>query len=69
MSPRPGRTVLIGVARSGRRGWDETSGARRVHFYYEPDNIDADPSGLEPVGGDGLGPYPVIDAGSADGSA
>jgi hypothetical protein len=30
--------------------------------WNEPDNIDADPTGLRPVGRSGFGPYPVISA-------
>jgi hypothetical protein len=37
-----------------------------VH-YYEPDNVDADPSGTRPVGRSGFGPYPIIDAGEDGG--
>ena len=40
------------------------AGTRRgVRFYYEPDNIDADPTGTRPAGGLGFGPYPMIDLG------
>jgi hypothetical protein len=58
------RVLLVGIARSGTSWLGEALGrARGVHFYYEPDNIDADPTGARPAGGLGFGPYPMIDVG------
>jgi hypothetical protein len=37
-----------------------------VRFYYEPDNVDADPSGERTAGRRGFGPYPMIDPGEDD---
>jgi len=59
---RPDRLVLVGVARSGTSWLGHALGrARRVRFYYEPDNVDADPSTVGAAGQRGFGPYPVID--------
>jgi hypothetical protein len=38
-----------------------------TRYYYEPDNVDADPTGLRPQGESGFGPYPVIDRGESGG--
>lgn len=55
---------LIGVARSGTSWLGQAIGhAPRVRFYYEPDNIDADPTGSRPAGRQGFGPYPMIEPG------
>jgi hypothetical protein len=59
---RPDRLVLVGVARSGTSWLGHALGrARGVRFYYEPDNVDADPSTIGTAGQRGFGPYPVID--------
>lgn len=59
-SSRP--ILLLGVARSGTSWLGHTLGrAPGVRFYYEPDNIDADPTGARRPGGLGFGPYPIID--------
>jgi hypothetical protein len=64
--PRSDRLVLVGVARSGTSWLGHALGrARGVRFYYEPDNVDADPSEIATAGRRGFGPYPVID-GDAD---
>lgn len=56
--------LLIGVARSGTSWLGQALGrAHGVHFYYEPDNIDADPTGARQAGGLGFGPYPMISPG------
>jgi hypothetical protein len=58
---RPDRILLAGVARSGTswliRAFAATPGTRH---YYEPDNVDADPTGQRPIGRSGYGPYPEI---------
>lgn len=60
----PRRVLLVGVARSGTSWLGHALGrAHGVRFYYEPDNIDADPSGGRPAGGFGFGPYPMISPG------
>jgi hypothetical protein len=60
--PRSDRLVLVGVARSGTSWLGHALGrARGVRFYYEPDNVDADPSEIATAGRRGFGPYPVID--------
>jgi hypothetical protein len=63
---RSDRILLAGVARSGTswlvRAMAQTPGT--VH-YYEPDNVDADPTGTRPVGRSGFGPYPIIDRGES----
>ena len=65
---RADRILLIGVARSGTswlsRAMAATPGT--VH-YYEPDNVDADPTGQRPVGKSGFGPYPIIEPGQDGG--
>jgi hypothetical protein len=59
---RRDRVLLIGVARSGTSWVGRAFGkAPNVRFYYEPDNIDADPTGERPAGGRGFGPYPIFD--------
>jgi hypothetical protein len=59
---RRDRVLLIGVARSGTSWVGRAFGkAPNVRFYYEPDNIDADPTGERPAGGRGFGPYPIIE--------
>lgn len=59
---RRDRVLLVGVARSGTSWVGRAFGkAPHVRFYYEPDNIDADPTGERPAGGRGFGPYPMID--------
>ncbi len=56
------RLVLVGVARSGTSWLGHALGrAQGVRFYYEPDNVDADPSAAARAGRRGFGPYPVID--------
>jgi len=63
---RSDRLVLVGVARSGTSWLGHALGrARDVRFYYEPDNVDADPTAVATAGRRGFGPYPVID-GDAD---
>ena len=58
------RVLLVGVARSGTSWVGRAFGkAPHVRFYYEPDNIDADPTGEHPAGGRGFGPYPMIEPG------
>ena len=60
----PARVLLIGVARSGTSWLGQALGrAQGVRFYYEPDNIDADPTGARRAGGLGFGPYPMISPG------
>jgi hypothetical protein len=60
----PGRVLLVGVARSGTSWLGHALGrARGVRFYYEPDNVDADPTGVRRAGGLGFGPYPMIQPG------
>ena len=60
---RSDRLVLVGVARSGTSWLGHALGrARGVRFYYEPDNVDADPSKNTTAGQRGFGPYPVIDS-------
>ena len=39
-----------------------------TRHYYEPDNVDADPTGLRPAGRSGFGPYPLITPGDNGGS-
>ena len=62
LAGRGDRILLAGVARSGTswlsRAMAATPGT--VH-YYEPDNVDADPTGQRPIGRSGFGPYPIID--------
>ncbi|HEY6469586.1 MAG TPA: hypothetical protein VI434_07445 [Candidatus Dormibacteraeota bacterium] len=59
---RSKRIVLVGVARSGTSWLGHALGrARGVRFYYEPDNVDADPSSDATAGQRGFGPYPMID--------
>ena len=61
-APRRDRVVLIGVARSGTSWLSRAaSRARGVRYYYEPDNVDAHPTGAPPPGRRGFGPYPIID--------
>lgn len=58
------RVLLVGVARSGTSWLGHALGrAHGVRFYYEPDNIDADPTGARQAGGLGFGPYPMISPG------
>jgi hypothetical protein len=58
------RVLLTGVARSGTSWLGQALGrADGVRYYYEPDNIDADPTGTRPAGGLGFGPYPMISPG------
>jgi hypothetical protein len=68
ISGRSDRILLVGVARSGTswliRAMAATPGT--LH-YYEPDNVDSDPTGLRPVGRSGFGPYPVITPGEEGG--
>jgi hypothetical protein len=63
---RADRVLLAGIARSGTswliRAMEQTPG---TVSYYEPDNVDADPTGERPVGASGFGPYPEINVGSA----
>jgi len=60
---RSDRLVLVGVARSGTSWLGHALGrAQGVRFYYEPDNVDADPAAADSVGRRGFGPYPVIDS-------
>ena len=60
---RTDRLVLVGAARSGTSWLGHALGrARGVRFYYEPDNVDADPSKDTAAGRRGFGPYPVIDS-------
>ena len=60
---RSDRLVLVGAARSGTSWLGHALGrARGVRFYYEPDNVDADPSKDTAAGRRGFGPYPVIDS-------
>jgi hypothetical protein len=62
-APRTDRLALIGVARSGTSWLGHALGkARGVRFYYEPDNVDADPTAEDVAGRRGFGPYPVIDS-------
>jgi hypothetical protein len=65
---RADRILLIGVARSGTswlsRAMAATPGT--VH-YYEPDNVDADPTGQRPAAQHGFGPYPIIRPGEDGG--
>jgi hypothetical protein len=58
---RDDRILLVGVARSGT-SWLVRALSRSVdtRHYYEPDNVDADPTGVRPVGARGFGPYPVL---------
>ena len=57
------RLVLVGVARSGTSWLGHALGrAQGVRFYYEPDNVDADPAAVASAGRRGFGPYPVIDS-------
>lgn len=60
---------MVGVARSGT-SWLIRALARTpgTMHYYEPDNVDADPTGARPVGKSGFGPYPIIEAGERGGS-
>lgn len=54
--------ILVGVARSGTSWLGHALGrARDVRFYYEPDNVDADPLADAGAGRRGFGPYPVIE--------
>ncbi len=56
------RLVLVGVARSGTSWLGHALGrAQGVRFYYEPDNVDADPAAVASAGRRGFGPYPIID--------
>jgi hypothetical protein len=65
---RSNPVVLVGVARSGTSWLGHALGrARGVRFYYEPDNVDADPSNDAAAGQRGFGPYPVIDSDSGAG--
>ena len=64
---RGDRVLLVGVARSGTSWVGRAFGrAPHVRFYYEPDNIDADPTGERPAGGRGFGPYPMMAPGQDD---
>lgn len=69
LAGRADRVFLAGVARSGTswlvRAMAATPGTK---YYYEPDNVDADPTGTRPAGSGGYGPYPIIDPGSDGGS-
>jgi len=61
---RADRVLLLGIARSGTSWLGRAlATAEGVRFYYEPDNVDADPEGLSPAGGRGFGPYPIIEPG------
>lgn len=63
----PRRVLLLGTARSGTSWLGHTMGrAPGVRFYYEPDNVDADPTGARAAGRSGFGPYPIIDPGQDD---
>lgn len=69
MTPgRADRVLLTGVARSGTswliRAMAATPGTRH---YYEPDNVDADPTGARPSSHSGFGPYPTISPGDRGG--
>ncbi len=58
----PRRLLLLGTARSGTSWLGYAMGrAPGVRFYYEPDNVGADPTGAKSNGGSGFGPYPIID--------
>jgi Sulfotransferase family len=65
---RADRILLIGIARSGTswlsRAMAVTPGT--LH-YYEPDNVDADPTGQRPAARHGFGPYPIIGPGDDGG--
>jgi hypothetical protein len=65
---RADRILLAGVARSGTswliRAFAATPGTQH---YYEPDNIDADPTGQRAVGRSGFGPYPTLAPGEPAG--
>jgi hypothetical protein len=65
---RADRILLAGVARSGTSWLSRSMAAtpKTVH-YYEPDNVDADPTGARPVGRSGYGPYPLITPGEDGG--
>ncbi len=68
LAGRSDRVLLVGVARSGTswliRALAATPGT--LH-YYEPDNVDSDPTGTRPVGRSGFGPYPMINPGDDGG--
>ncbi|NNN16720.1 MAG: hypothetical protein HKL82_12825 [Acidimicrobiaceae bacterium] len=65
---RDDRILVAGISRSGSSWLIEalgvTPGTKR---WYEPDNIDADPTGTKPVGRSGFGPYPIIHPGDDGG--
>ncbi len=65
---RADRILVAGISRSGSSWLIEalgvTPGTKR---WYEPDNIDADPTGTKPVGQSGFGPYPIIRPGEDGG--
>jgi hypothetical protein len=65
LAGRADRILLTGVARSGT-SWLVRALARSSDtcHYYEPDNVDADPSGRRTPGARGFGPYPVLLPGS-----
>ncbi len=65
---RADRILLTGVARSGTSWLIRAMGATPgTHSYYEPDNVDADPTGVRPIGRSGFGPYPTIGPGEDGG--
>ncbi|MGC8480271.1 MAG: hypothetical protein ACP5PJ_01870 [Acidimicrobiales bacterium] len=68
LSGRDDRILVPAISRSGS-SWligalGATPGTER---WYEPDNIDADPSGQGEVGKSGFGPYPMIRPGEDGG--
>lgn len=63
----PHRVLLLGTARSGTSWLGRAMGrAPGVRFYYEPDNVGADPTGARSVGRTEFGPYPIIEPGQVD---
>jgi hypothetical protein len=68
LTGRANRVLLVGVARSGTSWLIRAMGATpgTLH-YYEPDNVESDPTGRRPIGQRGFGPYPVINAGESGG--
>lgn len=65
---RPDRVLVVGAARSGT-SWliRALAAAPNTKYYYEPDNIDADPTNTRPVGRSGFGPYPILKPGDDGG--
>jgi hypothetical protein len=61
------RILLVGTARSGTSWLGYAMGrAPGARFYYEPDNVDADPTEANSAGRRGFGPYPLIEPGEDD---